>query len=140
MALLDQGEEDILDIIYRGASPPASLYVGIVTASAGETATLATVTEVSGGSYARVALPRSTTGFPALALDSGDFRAESQTITFPAPTAHWAPVGTEADGLIVCTVASGTGGRLWHYIPFAAPITILNGDPAPTFKIRVKAQ
>ncbi|HYF47594.1 MAG TPA: hypothetical protein VD926_15370 [Acidimicrobiales bacterium] len=132
MALVDQGEYDILDIIFRGASPPASLYLGLGTGSVpGETATLSDVTEPSGGSYARAAVARNNTVWPTLALVSGDYRVDSDVITFPAPTGNW---GTPTYAFI-CTVASGTAGRLWT-VKAVSMGAVNNGDPAPSFLLR----
>jgi len=133
MALVDQGESDILDIIFRGAAAPSSLYLGLGTGSVpGDTATLADVVEPSGGSYARVAVARNSTVWPTLALVSGDYRVDSDTLTFPAPTGNWGTITY----VFLCTVASGTSGRLWTVTALSPSLAVNNGDPAPSFKLR----
>lgn len=50
-ALADEGEEIILDVFLRGASAPASLYVGLLSATPTDTTTLATMTEQIGRAH-----------------------------------------------------------------------------------------
>lgn len=135
MALADQGESLLLDVFLRGATRPTTLYAGLTTVVPTDTSTLASITEVSGGSYARVSLPSDTVGWPTLELVSGDYRAVSRTISFPAPTANWGGATT----LFLCDVATGTTGLFVAYYNFAATQTINNGDPAPSYIIRQPA-
>jgi hypothetical protein len=95
--------------------------------------------EVTGGSYARVALN------PSLANWAGTQAAGSTTastgtsattsnnspITFPAPTAAWA-TGTAAVGGVGIYTAL-TGGTLLSAAPLTVPKTVNNGDAAPSY-------
>lgn len=131
-ALADEGEEIILDVFFRGASAPASLYIGLVAGSPAETTTLATMTEVTGTGYARGALARNTTDWPTLALDSGDFQVVSTGEVFTAG-GTW----TGATNSFLTGAASGTSGDFIAYAPLGATRTLINGDTL-TVTTRVK--
>lgn len=89
---------------------PATTYVGLFTTAPTTDASASyTGTEVSGGSYARVAIT-SSSGWSAI---SGGSTAPSQisnagVLTFPTPTANWGTV--LAVGLFD---AATTGNLLW---------------------------
>lgn len=113
-------------------SGPAKLYISLKTAADSDAAQGA---EVSGGSYARVEVVSSlanwagTQGAGSTAASSGTSGTTSNNnaITFPTPSAAWGQVvgfGIH-DSL--------TGGIELFYAPLAAPKTINNGDPAPSF-------
>jgi hypothetical protein len=101
--------------------------------------------EVSGGSYARVALAAGA--IQALADFAGTQSAASTTastgtggttsnnaaVTFPAPTADWA-TGTTRVGLLA-VYDSPTAGNLYTWGALTAPKTVNNGDAAPSFAI-----
>lgn len=131
-ALADEGEEYILDAVLRGASLAASHYVGLVAGSPAETTTLATMTEVTGTGYARIALAKNTTDWPTLALDSGDFQAVSLGKVFTAG-GTW----TGATNSFLTGAASGTSGDFIAYAPLSATRTLVNGDTL-TVTTRVK--
>lgn len=132
--LADNGEQIILDVFFRGASAPASLYVGLVAGSPAETTTLATMTEVTGTGYARIALARNATDWPTLALDVGDYRVVSLAKVFTAG-GTW----TGATNAFLTGAASGTSGDFIAYAALAATRTLLNGDTL-TVTNRVKLQ
>jgi len=113
-------------------SGPAKLYISLKTAADSDAAQGA---EVSGGSYARVEVVSSlanwagTQGAGSTAASSGTSGTTSNNnaITFPTPTGAWGQVvgfGVH-DSL--------TGGIELFYAALAAPKTINNGDPAPSF-------
>jgi hypothetical protein len=122
-ALADEGEQQILDVYFRGASPPASLYVGLVAGSPSDTTTLATMTEVSGTGYARIALARNSTDWPTLALNSGDYQVVSLAKTFTAG-GTW----TGATNAFLTDASSGTSGKFVAYTPLSATRTLVNTD------------
>jgi hypothetical protein len=139
--LTNFGENALVDFFMRAqaAGLPADWHVGLVTAI-GDAET-ASVTEVSGGAYARVAVTRSLAAFSGT-QGAGSTTASSGTsgqssnnagITFPAPTANWGTV----IGVGLWDAASG--GNLWvldnirNSDGAAITRTILNGDDAPSF-------
>jgi hypothetical protein len=138
-ALMDEGEEQILDVYLRAAAAPSSHYFGLgnnggTPGVPAETATLAGITEVSGAGYGRIAVARNTTDWPTLALDAGDFQASSAVKQFSA-TGTW----TAADYLFLTTVASGTAGKLIATIALSASRVLLNGDKLDV-SLKVKLQ
>lgn len=99
------------------------------------------LTEVSGGSYARVLLA------PSLANWAGTQSAASTTastgiggttsnnaaITYPSPTAAWAIGSAAVGGFAIYDQA--TGGNMLFFAPLTVPKTVNNGDAAPSFAI-----
>jgi hypothetical protein len=81
-------ELEVLDHVLGGAdySRPATVYVGLYTATPSDTGG---GTEVTGGAYARVAVTNNTTNWPAAA--SG-LKSNGTVITFPTATANWGTV------------------------------------------------
>jgi hypothetical protein len=125
--LHDEGEQAILsayfdtDLAGFGA-PPASLHMGLRTNASAEGDTLASgLTEVSGTGYGRGAVS-TTTGF-TLSQVGGDYRATSTNVVFTA-TGTW----TGAVALFLCTVTSGTAGKLIASIALSTTRTLVNGD------------
>jgi hypothetical protein len=135
-ALSNYAQNKLIDWLLRGQSytPPTSVYVALDTTSGSASGC---GTEVSGGSYARVAISSSLTnwagtqGATTTAVSSGTTGQTSNngTITFPAPTATW--------GTIVgfCLFDASTGGNLLIYAPLTVSKTVNNGDAAPSFAI-----
>ena len=127
-------ENLLVDFLYRGQSftPPATRHFALFTAAPGETGG---GTEVSGGSYARVAVASSMAnwagtqgaGTTVASSGSGAGTSNNNAITFATPTANWGQV------VAVATFDAATGGNMLEYIVLAQPKTINNGDPAPSF-------
>jgi len=133
-SLTDYAENKIVDALLRGQSlgAPATWYVGLMTASCSDSSA---GTEVSGGSYARVAVTASLANF-AGTQSAGSTTASSGTggqtsnnasITFPAPTANWGVV--THFGLY----DASTSGNQWICVALTTSKTINSGDAAPSF-------
>jgi hypothetical protein len=133
-ALTDYAENKTVDAILRGQSlgAPATWYAALYTtcptdASAG--------TEVSGGSYARVAVTASlanwagtqAAGSTAASSGTNGTSSNNGTVAFPAPTANW--------GVVQCwgLLDAASSGNLWIYSVLGTAKTINNGDAAPYF-------
>jgi hypothetical protein len=131
----DYLENKIVDFLFRGQTftPPTTLYIALFTTADNDAGS--TRVEVSGGSYARVAITSSlanwagTQGATSTTASSGasGTTSNNNAITFPAPTANW---GT-AQGIGIMDALTG-GNELW-YGTLATPKTVNSGDPAPTF-------
>jgi hypothetical protein len=129
-------ENKLIDHVFRGQvyTPPANIFVGLLTASADDASP---GTEVSGGSYARVSVPGSlaawagTQSAGSTAASSGTSGATSNNgvVTFPAPSANWG--SASHFGLF----DAASGGNLLFYGALSTAKTINNGDPAPTFPV-----
>lgn len=105
-------EDKVLNLLRNTTfTAPATVYVGLMTTAPGETGP---GTEVSGGSYARVAV---TFGAPS----SGSI-SNSGVVTFPTPTAGW---GTVVGWGIF---DASTAGNMMIYGDQTPNKTINNGD------------
>lgn len=135
--LTNFAENKVVDALLRGQAlgTPATWYAALFTSDPTETG--AAGTEVSGGSYARVAITASLTNF-AGTQSAGSTTASSGTggqtsnnaaITFPAPTANWGSVTHFA------IMDASTAGNAWIYGALTTPKTVNNGDSAPSFPI-----
>ena len=131
----DYAENKIIDAVFRGQAlnAPATFYVALFT-TADNDAGSARV-EVSGGSYARVAITSSLTnwagtqGASTTVASSGTsgMTSNNNVIQFASPTANWGTV--QGIGLF----DAATGGNEWQYGSLATPKTVNSGDAAPSF-------
>lgn len=130
----DYFENKLVDQIFRGQAYtfPATLHVGLLTAAPSDASA---GTEVSGGSYARVAVAGSlanwagtqAAGSTTASSGTGGTTSNNNAITFPAPTANW---GTATHWAIY---DASSGGNMLMYGSLTASKTINNGDAAPSF-------
>ncbi|MDD5391185.1 MAG: hypothetical protein PHD37_17750 [Gallionellaceae bacterium] len=133
-AMSDYLENKLLDFLVRGQAftPPATVYYALATTTGSDSAC---GTEVSGGSYARVAVTSSlanwagtqAAGSTAASSGTGGTTSNNTTVTFPAPTANWGSV-TE-----YCVFDASTSGNLLWRTALTTPKTINNGDAGPSF-------
>jgi len=134
-AMTDFLENKIIDWLLRGQAytPPATAYIGLLTAAPSDSAA---GTEVTGGSYARVAVTsnatnwNSTDGDNDAASSGADGTTENDVVvTFPAPSANWGSVTHFG------IYDAATSGNLLIYAALTTAKTINNGDPAPSFAV-----
>ena len=133
-AFTDYLENQLVDFLFRGQTftPPASVYVSLHTAACSDSTP---GTEVSGGSYARVAVARSlanmagtqSAGSTTASSGPGGTTSNNNAATFPAPTANWGSV--THFGLWDASSA----GNMWLCQSLTTSKTINNGDAAPSF-------
>lgn len=133
-ALSDYMENILVDVLFRGQvlTLPASLYVGLFQSAGSD---VAPGTEVNGGGYARVAVPRTlaawagtqAAGSTALSSGSGGQTSNNTDILFPLPTAAW---GTVTHFGIF---DAASGGNMLIHGPLSASKIINAGDNAPLF-------
>lgn len=127
-AVSDYLEGKIIDHLFRTGtlSKPASLYFALYTAAQSDAGG---GTEVSGGGYARVAVPPLDANFAAASLQGGaTVTSNSGAITYPAPNAAW---GTVTHWGVLD--AASAGNLLFHGALTASKV-IANGDPAPSWQ------
>ena len=135
-AMSDFLENKLIDQVFRGQAYtfPATLYVGLLTAAPSDAGG---GTEVSGGSYARVAVTSNLTNWSGT-QGAGTTTAPSGTtgttsnntpIEFPAPTANWGQVSH------VGVYDSLSGGNLLFWSPLSIAKTVNSGDAAPYYAI-----
>lgn len=134
-ALLDEGERNVLDVYFRANLVPAGpFFLGLHSGSLAETATLANVVEPSQLGYARQSIARSTAGWPTLALDAGDFQAESAQVVFTA-LAAWTPVNK----MFLCSSSAGSVGSVILEADLSTVRALVSQDTL-SCTARVKAQ
>ncbi len=129
-------ENKLVDAFLRGQAytMPATVYVALATTAGSDAAC---GTEVTGGSYARVAVTSSLAnwagtqgaGTTVASTGTGGTTSNNAAVTFPAPTANWGSV-TE-----FCVLDASSGGNLLFRAALSAAKTINNGDAAPSFGI-----
>jgi len=105
--------------------PKRPVYVALYTAAPSDSGG---GTEVSGGSYARVAVAPADANWSA-SDNIGGHTDNVAAVTFPTPSANW---GTVTHFAIHDRLTAGN--LLFHGI-LAAPKTVNNGDPAPSFAV-----
>jgi hypothetical protein len=133
-AMSDYLENKVVDWLMRGQafSPPATQYVSLFTTACSDSAA---GTEVSGGSYARVAVTSSlanwagtqSAGSTTASSGTGGTTSNNSAITFPSPTANWGSVthfgvfdASSSGNMLICAALTQSK-------------TINNGDAAPSF-------
>lgn len=135
-SMSDYLENKVTDWLLRGQTytVPTTQYFALATTSGSDAAC---GTEVSGGSYARVAVTSSMANF-AGTQSAGSTSASSGTggttsnnvaITFPTPTANWGSV------VEFCVFDASTSGNLLYRAGLGVSKTVNNGDAAPSFAI-----
>lgn len=130
----DYLENKFIDWLLRGQTftPPATVYIALYTANPSDTGG---GTEVSGGSYARVAVTSSLAnwagtqgaGTTVASSGTGGQTSNNNVITFPAPTANWGTV----TGMAIYDAASGGNELYWSALTTSK--TVNSNDAAPTF-------
>ena len=123
-----------VDWLLRGQAytPPTTVYVALATSASGASAC---GTEVSGGSYARVAVTSSlsnwagtqSAGSTTVSSGTSGQTSNNGAITFPSPTANWGTI------LSFCVFDASSGGNMLFYAPLTTSKTVNNGDAAPSF-------
>ena len=127
-------QNQFLDWLLRAQSfsPPTTTYMALFTVTPGDGGG---GTEVSGGSYARVAITSSlvnwagtqSAGSTTPSSGTSGTTSNNNAVTFPAPTGNWGVV--VAFGLF----DAATSGNLIYWGPLTVSKTINNGDAAPSF-------
>ena len=116
-------ELEVLDHVFGAAAytAPVTIYVGLWTAALTDASTGSTASEVSGGSYARVAVTNNATNFPAA---SAGAKSNGTAVTFPAATASWGTVTH------VGLLDAATTGNMLAWADLTTSKTISDGDTA----------
>ena len=115
-ALSDYLENRLVDHLFRAqtSTAPATVYVGLSTAACSDSSV---GTEVTGGSYARVAITTALTAFAGTqsagsttaSSGTGGVTSNNAAVNFPTPTAGWGTVthwfisdASTAGNLLIC--------------------------------------
>lgn len=127
-------ENKLIDHTLRGIpfNAPATTYAALLAISPDDTNV---ITEVTGGSYSRVAITSNTTNWSGTQGD-GTTTTSSGTsgttnnntvITFNAPTGNWGTI------VGVALMDAATGGNVLLHGNLSESITVNAGGPAPSF-------
>lgn len=135
-ALTDYAENKIVDAVFRGQTlgAPATFYVALYTAACNDAGG---GTEVTGGSYARVAVTSSlanwagtqSAGSTTASSGTGGQTSNNAAITFPAPTGNWGTITHFA------LLDASTAGNMWVCQSLTASKNVSSGDAAPSFAV-----
>lgn len=119
----DYLEAKILDHVLGGTAytAPATVYAALFSVTPSDSGG---GTELSGNSYARVAITNNTTNWPNATGTSPTTKANGTTITFPTATGDWSTA--VAFGLFDASSA----GNLLIWGALTASKTVQNGDTA----------
>ena len=133
-AMSDYLENKLIDALLRGQTytMPTTVYIALATSNGSDAAC---GTEVSGGSYARVAVTSSlanwagtqSSGSTVASTGTNGTTSNNNAVTYPAPTANW---GTIVE---VCVFDASSGGNLLFRTALTTNKTVNNGDAAPSF-------
>lgn len=115
-------QQEILDhLLVNGTyTKPASLFVGLFTANPGESGATG---EVSGGSYARVALTNNNVNFPLSPTTGTPSKTNGTAISWPTASASW---GNITHWAIYDHVSNAT--NMIAYGALTTPRTVAIGD------------
>lgn len=100
---------------------PTTVYIALSTAAYSDAATGSSMTEVTGGSYARVAVTNNSTNWPNA---SSGAKSNGTVFTFATATADW---GTVQSFYIVDALS---GGNCLYGADLTTARAIANGDTA----------
>lgn len=108
----DYLEKKILDLVLGAVAftAPGTVYVALSTAAYTDSATGASMTEVSGGAYARVTVTNNATNWPAASGTNPTVKSNGTVISFPTATVAW---GTITSFYIVDSGTLGAGNVLY---------------------------
>ena len=143
-AYTDFAENKLIDFIFRAqalgitgataaaATGPATLYTALFTTAPTDAGG---GVEVTGGSYARVAVTSSLANWAGtqaaasttVSTGTNGTTSNNGAVTFPAPTAAWGVATSYA------VFDAAAGGNMLFYGTLTAPKTVNSGDPAPSF-------
>lgn len=130
-AFSDALETSLLNHLLRATAytPLGTVYLGLFTADPGESGVTG---EVSGGSYARVAITNNATNFPQCATSGVPTKTNGATFTFPTASAAW---GTVTHWALYDSAVGGTNVMLVHgtlnesrYVAIGDPPKIAAGE------------
>lgn len=133
--LADEGAFLILDDVLRADAGATEFYVRLFNDTPVKTDGLSDLTgEPSTNGYAANLIEKNATGWPTLALDSGDYQAISSVETFSASGGSWGPV---TYGVLATT--SDNSGKLISFAALSQSRTLADGETLDvTLKIKMK--
>jgi hypothetical protein len=139
-AMSDYLENKLVDQLFRAQAAPttSTLYIALYTAAPNDTGG---GTEVSGGSYSRVAVPSSLTawagtqaaGSTTVSTGTSGATSNNSSITFPTPTGTWGTVTHFA----IYDASTGGNELFWGALTIAKTINISDTVSFPAASLSV---
>lgn len=116
-------ENEVLNHVLGGPDfpRPGTIYLALSTSAYSDSATGSSMSEVTGGGYARVAVTNDATNWPNA---TGGQKDNGEVFTFPAATGNW---GTVQSFYIV---DASSGGNILYGADLTVSRTIASGDTA----------
>lgn len=116
-------EAELLDHVLGGAdfSRPATVYIALYTAAPTDAGG---GTEVTGGSYARVAVTNDATAWPAATPGAPSSKQNGSAFTFVTATANWGTV------VAFAILDAASGGNFLYWGDLTTTKSVENGDTA----------
>lgn len=123
-------ENKLIDFLFRGVAftPSSTLYIALCTAAPTDASTGSTISEISGGNYARQSLAINTTNWSTTNADNGATSSGTTGTTTNSVQIAWNAVtwtGTVTD-VAICDAL--TGGNVLFYATLGASRTVASGD------------
>ncbi|SRR6266568_1847350 len=117
-------EAKLLDFVLGDTSytPPGTVHIALSTSPFDPTATGSAMDEVSGGSYARIAVTNNTTNFPNATGSNPAVKSPGLDIDFGTASADW---GTVYSAYVV---DAGSAGNILYGSDAVTPIPVPNGS------------
>ena len=117
-SLSDFSEDEILDHLLSAATytPPATLYLAVFTAAPTDAGG---GTEVTGGSYARLAVTNDATNFPAAVAGA---KSNGVALTMVTASANWGTIVAYA------LFDASSAGNMLGWADLTSSVIINNGD------------
>lgn len=123
-------ENKLIDFIFRGVSysAPATLYVALCTSAVSDSSTGSTISEVSGGNYARVSITSNTTNWYTTNGDTAATSSGTNGTTGNANTISWNSVTWAATVTDVAICDAASGGNVLFFGTLSASKSVASGD------------
>ena len=125
-------ENKLIDFIFRGKSytAPATIYIALCTATPTDSSTGSTITEVSGGNYARQSLAADTTNWAATngAASTTDPSSGTSGTTSNNSDIVWSGVTWSATVTSIAICDASTNGNMLFWGSLNANQTVTSGN------------
>lgn len=123
-------ENKLVDYLFRGVSyaPPATLYIALCTAAPTDASTGSTLTEVSGGNYARQPIASNTTNWFTTNGDNAATSSGTNGTTGNSVAILWNSVTWNATVTDIAICDALTGGNVLFYSTLQSSKTIAATD------------
>ncbi|HIJ70660.1 MAG TPA: hypothetical protein HPP87_04765 [Planctomycetes bacterium] len=125
--MVQEGLQWLLEVAFsEEQAVPANFYLGLSqsdVATLTETATLASINEVTGTGYARQTVASDNVDFTSAVAGTNDRKQTTKTVTFTASASDW----DDAESAFLATSSDGSG-KLVAIVDLSETRSLVNGD------------